>query len=178
MTSAERRSVPCWARSEYAPAAAHYVMVDQSSNEATCRLLNELIVACLDEHSVHRAAADVTDSHDQRAHLRYSADRRADFAKELGVVVRAFGGSPAASGSGGEWFRATTLSLRGRVFGKNATAAADACARVDARVDELYERAMKAGLPDRARAAIVRQHAELVDDRATFRRLRASAIRA
>ena len=154
------------------------LMVAQTSNEAACQLLDEIIVACFDERAVHRAAADVTDSHDVRAHLRYSAERRADFAKELGVVVRAFGGAPSGSGSTGEWLRATMLSLRGRVFGKNPTATVDACARVDARVDELYANAMKSGLPDRARAAIVRHQAELVADRAAFRQLRAGAIRA
>lgn len=152
-------------------------MQAQSPNEAACQLLNELIVACLDEQTMHRAAANLTDASDEANHFRYSAQRRGDFAKELEVEVRALGGSPNANGTFGSWLHALTLTLRGRLFGKNPTAAASACVAVDARVDALYAKAMSAGMPDRARAALARHHAELTVDRENHRQLRARAVR-
>lgn len=144
-----------------------------TSYVATCALLNELIVACLDEAQIHRTAADSTSGHDTRAHLRHSAVRRATFAKELSAIVRSLGGSPPTGGSAAEGFFAAASRLKGKLFGGKEERGSVASARIEERVDALFERASRVDLPDRARAAIVRQVSELRSDRAALKDLRA-----
>lgn len=146
-------------------------METTSSDHATCGRINGLIVACTDDVLAQTAAGRVMVSAQGRKNLSAMSGRRDAFITALTAEVVRLKGTPARGGSLSVGVRASLHRLRATMFGANPGDEYGVCARVEARTERAYAKALLTTLPDPVRRLLEAQHAEIDGDREELRRL-------
>jgi uncharacterized protein (TIGR02284 family) len=147
---------------------------DLPSPDAACAVMNRLILACEEDILVHGAAARTVKDLFARDLFVERTRRRALFVEELSTLIVALAGTPRAGeaefGQRAGLVRRSLALFRGFLNVFHDGHAYDACIRIEAETERVYNQVLHCRLPAEARTVIARQHLEVADDRAKLRR--------
>jgi uncharacterized protein (TIGR02284 family) len=137
--------------------------------------LNDLIETCKDGEEGFRTCAEDIKRADMKPLFERAARRCGEAARELQVLVTAYGGKAELSGSFAGSAHRRWVDIKSAIMGKDDAAVLAECERGEDVAKESYQKALAKDLPADVRTVVERQYRGVLEHHDTVRNLERAA---